>query len=87
MIIRISSIIGGMKIKNIILRFQSMTYAIKAQKKLKLINVNSDILKITENDEYGCTYGISIPYKDYYAAVNELNSSGISFKTYSEKKD
>ena len=64
-----------------------MTYAIKAQKKLKSKNIYAQIIKINEDDESnGCTYGLSVAYTDYYTAVDELNNAEISYKTLFHKK-
>ena len=77
----------GIDIKNITLIFQSLTYAIKAQKKIRNSGITAEIIKLsTDNDEIGCTYGLNIPYTDYYTVIDVLKQSGIAFKALTEGK-
>ena len=57
-----------------------MTYAIKAKKLLKRINVSAKLIKADENkSDYGCSYGIKIPSKSYYDVIMELKKENISY--------
>ena len=73
------------KIRKVYIRFESMTYAIKAQRKIKSEGIYTEIIKSTEENGGGCSYGLSVLYEDYMAVVRILRENGISFSQYSKR--
>ena len=66
--------------KKTVLRFGSLTYAMKAQKRLKAAKIDTELVKFdnTELNE-GCTYALKIDYADFYAAAQTLKAAGVGF--------
>lgn len=66
--------------KKIVLRLSSITYAVKAQKKLKSINIASELIKFDNtNTDEGCAYALKINYIDFYGAAKKLREQNIPF--------
>lgn len=60
--------------------FSSITYAIKAKKVLKRINLNVKLVKTDGNKtDFGCTYGIKIPTKSFFDVILELKKENIDY--------
>ena len=55
----------------------------KARKQLKLINIQSKLVKLdTAKTLSGCSYGLELDECDYYLAVMELKKTGIHYMNY-----
>ena len=60
--------------------FSSVTYALKAKKVLKRIGINVKLIKTDSNKtNYGCTYGVKIPTKNFYDVIAELKKENIDY--------
>ena len=76
---------GAIQINYIILKFQSITYANKAKRRLSAIGITSEIIKITEETAgEGCIFALRINYDDYFKAALELKNSDINFDAYNK---
>ena len=65
--------------------FSSITYAIKAKKVLKRININVKLIKTDGNKtDFGCTYGLKIPTKSFYDVILELKKENIDYTVLSD---
>ena len=69
-----------------ILKFGSVTYAMKARKILQRSKIPCEIVKLNVGDgKGGCTYGIKFNSDKLYGAVMELKNNEIDYEVYSEK--
>jgi len=66
----------------IIITFNSVTYSIKARKILTRSGINSKLVKVSADSEYGCTHGVEIFANTFLDAVNELKKANIPYSVY-----
>ena len=68
-------------LKKSIFTFNSITYAIKAQRLLSKKTIRSKLIKLdSSEDESGCKYGLEISSADLYSAVSVLRSVDFEYK-------
>ncbi len=61
----------------------SITYAQKAKRLLRLVNIHAKLIKLdTAITLGGCTHGLELSERDYYLAVMELKKAGIHYMNY-----
>ena len=69
------------------LNIGSVTYATKAKKILKHLNIDSEIVKLSpQSNNGGCSYGIQFKSDKIYEVVMQLKENGISYNLYSNKE-
>ena len=73
---------------DIILTVKSMTFAQKAKKILARGGITASVRRLDNvQTASGCGYGIVIPYKQHYEAIEALREYGIPYSVYEEKVD
>ena len=69
-----------------ILKFGSVTYAMKARKILQRSKIACEIIKLNVDDgKSGCSYGIKFGSDKLYEVVMSLKNNEIDYEVYSEK--
>ena len=70
--------------KKTIITVGSVTYAAKAQRLLRSVNIPSKLVKIDPSyAPSGCTHGIEINYNDFISAAGELRRNNIQYNVIS----
>ena len=65
----------------------SVTYAIKLKKLLRRVGIEATIVKHDNNENnLGCTYGVSIPESDFYSAVVIMKENNINYSVLRARK-
>ena len=73
-------------LKKSIVTVKTVTIGQKGRKALAKHGIKSNIVKIdSSNSEYGCSYGLEIPEKDFYEAIQILRSNNIEYGVYRPK--
>ena len=62
----------------------SVTYAIKMQKLLNREGIKSELVKVSDEKNKGCTHGIKIDQNNLFSAVNLLRQRGIEYGVMEE---
>ncbi len=69
----------------ILLKLQTLTYAIKARKLLDRNKIKSKVVKLTGREREGCGYGLQIFEKDFLAVASILRGE-IEYEIYNGKQ-
>ena len=69
----------------IILKLQTLTYAIKARKLLDRNKIKSKVVKLTGREREGCGYGLEIYDKDFLTVASILRGE-IEYEIYNGKQ-
>ncbi len=65
----------------IILKFSTLTYAIKARRLLDKSRIKSKVVKLTGREREGCGYGLQIYEKDFLTVASILRGE-IDYEIY-----
>ena len=77
---------GVLDLNKAVITLGSMTYAIKSRKLLSKNGIRSKLVKLDSSKTLnGCSYGIELLDKEFYAAIAVLRNEGIGYSIYKEK--
>ena len=69
---------------NIVIKFSSVTYAMKVKRLLNKAGIFSTQTKLMSPIDGGCRHGIIISENDLFGAVSILKKTGIAYSILSE---